>query len=332
MKAICVTATRGLDVCDIPDPRDPPPGYVIVRIEAAAINHGDKTFLKRPAAAGPALARTRHDVWGASAAGEVIAAGADVPDGYVGRKVAIYRSLGRGPDTIGLWSELAQVPYTSCLRLPDGADAAEYSGSLVNIVTACAFLDEMAAQGGGGVIATAGGSATGHALAVLARARGVPALLLVRSDKAAAELERHGITDVHRVEGDHGWSAVAHAAEARGITAVFDGVGGGLANRLLPHLPMGVTFYAYGFLSGPELLAFPTSLLVAKNLTIRPFSNFASATVRDPHRLAAALLALEAQVGHPLLQTRVGRRFRLNEIEAAMAFESMPGAKAVLQP
>ena len=71
---------------------------------------------------------------------------------------------------------------------------------------------------------------------------------------------------------------------------------------------------------------------MAKNLTTRPFSNFASATMRDPHRLAAALLGLEPLVGHPLLRTRVGRRFRLDEIEAAMAFESTPGAKAVLQP
>ena len=75
MKAICVTSRREIELRDIPAPRAPPAGHLVVRIEAAAINHGDKTFLKRREAAGPALARNLHDVWGASAAGEVIAAG-----------------------------------------------------------------------------------------------------------------------------------------------------------------------------------------------------------------------------------------------------------------
>ncbi len=329
MKAICVTAARELELRDVPEPNDPPPGYLIVRIEAAAINHGDKAFLKT--AGGPALASTRYDTWGASAAGEVMAVGAGVPEGYLGRKVAIYRSLGRGPDTIGLWSELAQVSYTSCLRLPEGTNAVEYSGSLVNLVTAYAFLEQVAGQGGG-VLATAGGSATGQALAVLARARGVPAVLLVRSEEERARLGRHGIKDVYRVTGDEGWDAVAQASDARGITAVFDGVGGGLVSRLLPHLPKGVSFHAYGFLAGPEPIVFPTRLLIAKDLTMHPFSNFQSATVRNPERLAAALLDLEAKVDHPLLRTKVGQAFRLDEIKAAMAFEATPGYKAVLMP
>ena len=97
MKAICVTNVRGLEVREVPEPRDPPPGHLVVRGEAAAINHGDKTFLKRPEAARPTLARSLHDIWGASAAGEVVVAGPGVPDGYVGRRVAIYRSIGGGP-------------------------------------------------------------------------------------------------------------------------------------------------------------------------------------------------------------------------------------------
>ncbi len=50
-----------------------------------------------------------------------MAAGSGVPDGYVGRRVAVYRSIARGPDVVGPWCERAQVPYTACLRLPQGA-------------------------------------------------------------------------------------------------------------------------------------------------------------------------------------------------------------------
>ena len=332
MRAICVTVGRELEVRDVPEPRDPPPQHLVIRIEAAAINHGDKTFLKRPEAAGPALARSGHDIWGASAAGEVVAAGPGVPDGYVGRRVAIYRSIGRGPDTVGLWCETAQVPYTACLRLPEGADACDYSGSLVNIITAYAFLETAAAEGHRAVVTTVGSSATGRALAALARRRGMPALMLVRSAAAKAELERHGVADVLLLEGDAAVEAFSQRADALAATAIFDGAGGGGLSRLLPYLPQRSTVYAYGFLAGPELVAFPSALLMAKDLTLKRFSNFETPTVRDPQELERSLHVLEAEVADPLFFTSVGRTFDLEEIEGAMAYETSSGAKAVFKP
>jgi NADPH2:quinone reductase len=331
MKAICVTPERGLELCDVPELRDIPAGHLRVRIVAAAINGGDKSFLKLAAGSALSLGHTTFDVWGASAAGEVVAAGSGVPDGYVGRKVAIYRSLGRGPNTIGLWCQTAQVPHTACLRLADDVDAADYSGSLVNLITAYAFLQEVA-QSGRAILATAGNSATGRALAVIARARDVRAMLLVRSAGAKAELEQHGIADVYVVNGEDGLESAGRAAEACGVSAVFDGVGGVALSRLLPHLPIGSSIYAYGFLGGAEPVTFPTSLLISRNLTMRPFSNFGSATVRESGRLADALLELEQVGDHPLLRTCIGSRFRFDQIETAMAYEGIAGSKAVFQP
>lgn len=331
MKAICVTRSRGLELRSIPEPQAPPPGHVKVRISAAAINGGDKSFLQRPAGAALSLGQPAFDIWGASAAGEVAAVGPGVPDGYVGRRVAMYRSLGRGPETIGLWCETAQVPYTTCLRLPDHVDPADYSGSLVNLITAHAFLDKVAADGGGAVLVTAGNSATGRALAVLARARGVCAVLLVRSADVRTELEQHGIADVLVVDDEDGVEAAGRAAGALGVSAVFDGVGGVALTRLLPQLPVNATVYAYGFLGGTEPVSFPTSLLVLRNISLRPFSNFGSATVRHRDRLAQALLALEQICDHPLLRTQVGARFRLDQVEAAMAYDGWNGSKAVLE-
>ena len=333
MKAVCVTPDRELEVRDVPEPRQPPPGHLIVRIEAAAINHGDKTFLKRPAAAGPALARSAHDIWGASGAGEVGAAGPGVPDGYVGRRVAVYRSLGRGPETVGLWCEQAQVPYTACLRLPEGAEARDYSGSLVNMITAYAFLEMTCAAGHEGVVATAGSSATGHALAALARCRGVPALILVRSEAAGAHLRAAGVENVLCIGlGGEDLDAVLERATVLKATAVFDGVGGATLSRLLPHLAQGSTVYAYGFLAGAEPVSFSSALLMGKDLTLKRFSNFETATVRDTGRLEQALQALEAQAADPLFFTKTGRSFGLEEIAAAMDYEAQPGAKALLRP
>jgi NADPH:quinone reductase len=99
VRALCVTDDRALELRDIPTPTEPPPGYLLVDIQTAAINHGDKTFLRNPAAAGNVPAVRLNEVWGASASGRVIAAGAGVPRAYESRPVAIYRSLQRGlPD------------------------------------------------------------------------------------------------------------------------------------------------------------------------------------------------------------------------------------------
>ncbi|WP_221174651.1 hypothetical protein [Burkholderia gladioli] len=204
MKAICVTPERTLEVRDIPSPAEAAPGHLLVDMEASAINHGDKTFLRLPNAAGAGLPAVGQGVWGASGAGTVRAIGAGVPADYLGRQVAIYRSLTRSAETIGLWSEQAQVPWTSCLILPQTVRARDYCGSLVNVMTAHAFLEEIVAAGHRGVIVTAGNSATGRALGALARARKLPAILLVRHAEAAEALRREG--EPHVVAAGRAWS------------------------------------------------------------------------------------------------------------------------------
>lgn len=329
MKAICVTASRELEVRDIPTPTEPAPGHVLVDMDASAINHGDRTFLRMPAAAGNPLATGQHGVWGASGAGRVLAVGAGVPAEYAGKQVAIYRSLGRSPAGIGLWCERAQVPYTSCVILPEHVRVRDYCGSLVNVMTAYAFLEEIAEAGHKGVIVTAGNSATGHALASLARRRNLPAIFLVRSEATRETLRGLGVE--HVIVTNEGFTGTLGALSAElGTTAVFDGVGGDLAGRIAPSLPMHSTIYFYGFLDGSTPISIQSVLFMTKNLTMRRFSNFESTTVKDPAKLVSALKALEGVIEDPMFTTRTGKEFSYDEIGQAMAYESSEGAKAVL--
>jgi NADPH:quinone reductase len=331
MKAVCVTPERDLQLRDIPLPDSPPPGYLLVDIEAAAINHGDKTFLKAPQAAGNATATRVQDVWGHSAAGRVVAVGAGVPAGYKGRRVAIYRSLQREQPMLGLWCERAQLPYLTCLRLPKHLSARAYAGSLVNVMTAYAFLEQVSAEGHRGVIATAGHSATGLALAALARRKRLPLILMVRTAAVKAELAEQGFDHVIVSEGGF-LSELAALAAAQRTTAVFDGVGGSLISDIAPILPANSTIYFYGFLAGAAPITLTSGLFMMKSLTLKRFSNFESPTVSDPQKLAAALEDLESCIQDLLFQTRVGREFRLDEFDAAMSYEAVPGAKAVFIP
>jgi NADPH:quinone reductase len=329
MKAICVTPTRDLEVRDIPTPNEPAPGHVLIDMEASAINHGDKTFLKVPAAAGNPLTLGHYDVWGASGAGRVVAVGAGVPVEYAGKQVAVYRSLSRSPETIGLWCERAHVPFTTSLILPEHGLARDYCGSLVNVMTAYAFLDEIAEAGHKGVVVTAGNSATGYALACLARRRNVPAIFLVRSEAAREELLHLGAE--HVLVTDEGCvETLGGLAAELGATAVFDGVGGELTGTIAASLPMNSTVYFYGVLGGAGAVSIPSALFMMRNLTLRRFSNFESRTVKDQARLVAALKALEEVIEDSMFRTRVGKEFGFGEIELAMAYGVGGGSKAVL--
>lgn len=329
MQAICVTPDRNLEVKDIPAPDQVAAGHVLIDMQASAINHGDKTFLKMPMAAGNTVTARRHDVWGASGAGSVVATGAGVPAHYAGRQVAIYRSLGRTPESVGLWCDTAQVPYTSCLILPEHLDAKDYSGSLVNVMTAYAFLEEILEAGHKGVIVTAGGSATGLALASLTRRRNIPAIFLARSAAAAAALHDVGVE--HVIVTDEGYTEQLGAlATQLGTTAVFDGVGGALPGQIAACLPINSTIYFYGFLGGNTAFSMTSVLFMMKNLRMQRFSNFESNTVTDPARLIAALTALQDIIADPLFRTRIGKEFSYDQIELAMDYQSEQGGKAVL--
>jgi NADPH:quinone reductase len=330
MKAICVTPDRDLYVRDIPTPTQPAPGHVLIDIDGSAINHGDKTFLRMPTAAGPAFAAAQHDVWGVSGAGRVIAIGDGVPGKYLGKQVAAYRSLRRTPDMIGLWSERAHVHFLSCLILPDHVQAVDYSGSLVNVMTAYAFLEEAIDAGHRGVIVTAGNSATGYALAALARRRNIPSILLARTEAAKTALINAGVEHVILMNEGFVERLGVQAAELS-ATAVFEGVGGLLPGQIAPCLPMHSTMYLYGVLAGPTPFTMPSALIMMKDLTVRRFSNFESTTVKDSTKLQDALIDLENVIEDPLFRTNVGTTFAYEDIEQAMTYEGAGGYKAILR-
>ena len=329
MKAVCVTETRELEVRDVPTPTEAPSGHLLIEIEASAINHGDKTFLAQPAVT-VGLNTSLHAIWGASAAGRVLSAGSEVPTGYVGRKVAVYRSLTPSAQTVGLWAERAVVPFTSCVILPEKLSCLDYSGSLVNVITAHAFLETISAEGHTGVIVTAGASATGLAIAALARQKQMPVLFLVRSQNARKQLRALHLEHVLATSNDDFDTQFEQLAEELKTTAVFDGVGGELITRIAPRLPRNSTIWFYGFLAGATPVSVPSVTFMLKNLTMKAFSNFNSATVCDTAKLREALEYLQTQIADPLFRTKFGKTFRFDQIREAMAYEAQPGAKAVL--
>ncbi|MFT3768243.1 MAG: zinc-binding dehydrogenase [Minicystis sp.] len=331
MKALCVTPDRTLTVRDVPQPTDPPAEHVVIEMEACAINPGDKFFLNAPPLR--SAPRAKHDVWGASGAGTVVAAGAGVPSEWVGRKVAVYRSLSPSEHTVGMWCTHPQMPMRCCALVPEGLDAHDYSGSLVNMMTAYAFTKQAMADGHRSVLVTAGTSATGIALLGIAQSFGLPVVMLARDEAGKKRLRELGAEDV-LAQSDEGFDGEAQSAiERRDATAVFDGVGGALLTRIAPRLAQRSTVYSYGYLGGHDVpLQLPTTLLMTKALTLRSFSNFASPTVQDPKQLGAALRHIGELLALPHAKTPLGRTYPFEQIDEAMAALGKGKGKPVLLP
>ncbi len=158
-----------------------------------------------------------------------------------------------------------------------------------------------------------------------------PGILLVRTPKAKAELQGRGIEHVVATQGDF-LAELGQLAAELGATAIFEGVGGELVSQIAPVLPMNSTVSFYGFLGGPTPVAIPSVVFMTRNLTLKRFSNFESAIVRDAARLEAALKNMAACIDDPLFETRIGQEFGLDRFAAAMSYEGQSGAKAVFTP
>jgi len=331
MRAVCITPERGVKLKKVLVPRKAKPGHLVIKMSACAINSGDKVWIAGGFPPGFAP-ESLHGICGVSGAGKVIEIGSRVPEEYKGKNVAVYRSLKASDDMVGTWCEYAHMHYLHCVILPEDVNLEEYSGSLVNTITPFAFLKQIAEEGHEGVICTAGTSATGRAMLGICLANDVPVISIVRNKGSREHLKELNARNV-LVQGDSDFDTqLGKLSNQLKTTAVFDGVGGELLGRVAKVLPRGSSIYAYGFLGGDEQLCIHTSTVLMNNLTITGFGNFTSKTVQDPRKLEEALKDLSGLINMPHFKTKVGKVFRLEEINAALQFSSESGSKAVLCP
>jgi NADPH:quinone reductase len=328
MKALCVGAQQTLITRDIPRPEKPVADHVVIRMDACAINPGDKFFLGRTLP--PDLPLSRYDVWGVSGAGIIDAVGEGVPPTYVGRKVAVYRSLQKSENLIGTWCEYSQLHRLNCVLLPEELDTHDYSGSLVNAITPFAFWKQAATEGHQGILITAGTSATGIAMLGLALAKQIPVVSVVRDEAGRAELQNFGAENILVQESKTFQDDMAEVTRGLETTSVFDGVGPELINRIAPSLPPHATVYSYGVLGKERLFSIASELFMAKDLALKSFSNFRSTTVRNSGELETALQELSRIMAMPHFRTKRGRAFAFEEIQDALGYSGDHGQKPIL--
>lgn len=329
MKAI-VRSVKGLEFSNVPRPAKAEAGHLLIKMICCAINPGDQAFINRPLPPGSVL--SRYDIYGVSGVGEVLDIGDGVPASYRGRRVTMYRSLSPSEHMVGTWCAYAHMPYLDCVILPDNVRPEEYAGSMVNTITPYAFLKQVMAEGHRGIISTAGTSATGIALVGICAYFDFPLISIVRKKEGKASLEALGAKNIAVREDATFKADLAQQAKTLGATAIFDGVGGEVLNDIIEAIPPFSTIFSYGYLGDDTPLTVHLRTLTAKGITIRPFANFRTPTVQDPASLARAIEEIGRFIDRPHFKTKVGKKFGLEEIEAALVFSDPTGAKAIVCP
>jgi NADPH:quinone reductase-like Zn-dependent oxidoreductase len=223
MRAIVVREGGGPEVLKLEETPDPEPGegQVLVRVEAAAVNHFDLTQRSNPAATGTSPPFTP----GLDAAGTRL----DTDE----------RVLVTGVP--GTYAELLAVPVESVWSIPDSLDTARASALGVVYKTAWASLTDGGVRRGDTLLVQAGSSGTGQAAIDIGRHLGATVY-------ATASRSKH---DRLRALGAEPLAYDDASIEQLNAAVVFDPVGGSAFERSVTALAPGGRLVTPGAVESP---------------------------------------------------------------------------------
>eukprot|EP00163_Fabomonas_tropica_P006496 TRINITY_DN16061_c0_g1_i10.p1 TRINITY_DN16061_c0_g1~~TRINITY_DN16061_c0_g1_i10.p1 ORF type:complete len:209 (+),score=51.26 TRINITY_DN16061_c0_g1_i10:115-741(+) len=173
-----------LKVVQMPVPK-PAAGQVLVRVHASPINPSDTSFLYGTYG----IKKELPVVPGLEGSGVVVLNGGGIMGWrLVGKKVA----LAADNKMDGLWAEYVVTSAMSCVPLPDNADLDDASMTLVNPLTALAFLDIIRARKAAAVVHTAAASQLGRMFYRLCAKEKIPVVNIVRRQEQVDLLKEMG--------------------------------------------------------------------------------------------------------------------------------------------
>jgi zinc-binding alcohol dehydrogenase/oxidoreductase len=317
---------------EVADPT-PGPGEVVVRLQAAALNHRDIWIRKGQ------YAKIRFPaILGSDGAGTVESVGEGVDSGWVGRSVVIDPGLGwgddprvQGPDfrvlgmpDDGTYAEFIRIPVESVHDQPAHLSAQEAAAVPLAGLTAYRALVTRArlCEGETVLITGIGGGVAGVGL-LIAKALGARVVVSSRSDRKLEQAAAMGADAcLNSTNADWGKMAVKLAG-GEGPHVVLDSVGGETFARALAIVRPGGRIVTFGATTGP-VERLELTRLFWKQLDLL------GSTMGNAAEFAAMLALIDKQEIHP----PVSRVFPLAEAAEAHRFleSSEQFGKVVLDP
>jgi len=245
MTAVVLDSYSGAEALRVEQRPVPKPGKdeVLVKVAASPINPSDLAFLD----GNYGFDKSPPVVPGGEGSGTVIAIGPGAMDRYfLGKRVACLSNGERD----GIWAEYTVAstkggafPLNESVSLEQGAM------SIINPLTASAFLEITKAGGHKAIVLTAAASTLGQMVNRLGQSEGVQVINVVRRDAQVDLLKALGATIVLNssdVDFDRQLHDVCHQYDAQ---LAFDAVAGPMTGQLLNALPKNSTITVYSCLS-----------------------------------------------------------------------------------
>lgn len=301
-----------LVAADSPMP-EPGPGEVRIRMQLAPIHNHDLWTIRGQYGYKPTLPA----IGGSEGLGVIHALGADVEGLAVGQRVAA--ASGRGT-----WAEYFVASARMVIPMPD-AIADETAAQLIAMpLSALMLLEFLQVPRGGWIVQNAANGAVGKTLAMLAAARGIRVLSLVRRDAGVGEMAALGVDNVISTAAPD-WREAAKAVLGDGLAGVaVDSVGGQASADLMALLGENGVLVSFGAMSG-EPMQVPSGDMIFKHATVKGFWGSKVSremSVADKRRLVGELIQ-RALAGE--LKLPVDAVFDLAHAAQAAAASMQPG-------
>ena len=310
-----------LELGDLPIPQ-PGPGEVRVKTTLAPIHNHDLWTIRGRYGYRPDLPA----IGGSEAVGIVDALGDDVEGVSNGQRVAV-------ASVHGTWAEYFLAPARLLVPMPEAIPDETAAQLIAMPLSALMLLEFLEVDQGQWIVQNAANGAVGKTLAMLAAARGINVLNLVRRDAGVDELAALGIDHVVSTAQPE-WQEIARAILGSGLArAGIDSIGGAASAALLGLLGEGGTLVSFGTMAG-EPMQIDSGSLIFKQATVKGFwgSKVSLAMSADDKRRLVGELLQRTLAGELLLPVEAVYDLADAAQAAAASLQPARKGKVLLRP
>ncbi len=301
-----------LTLAQRPQP-EPAAGEVRVRMRMSPIHNHDLAIVRGVYGYKPPLPATP----GTEAVGVVDALGEGVSQFKTGQRVMLAGAS-------SAWAEYFLAPAAKLIPVPDALPDTVACQLIAMPLSAAMLLEDLQLKSGEWMVQNTANGAVGKTVAMLAQARGVNVVNLVRRDAGIVELAALGIGNAVSTE-QPGWEArVKDIVNGAPIVRAVDSIGGEAADQIMGLAAEGATLVSFGAMSGQPLQLSAANLLF-KQATVRGFwgaKRMESTPREEIGRLIGELMRL---AGTGELRLPVEAAFDIADAARAAAASAVPG-------
>jgi mitochondrial enoyl-[acyl-carrier protein] reductase / trans-2-enoyl-CoA reductase len=298
---------------EAPDAGAPEPGEIVFDVLAFPINPADISFCRGSYRLRPPLPATP----GAECVGRVVAVGSGVGEIRPGDLVVNMQREN--------WVQRRRIPAKDAIPLPAGLDLEQAAMLRINPATALLLLeDHVALKPGDWVIQNVANSAVGRHLIVLAKAKGVRTLNVVRRDDVGSELTVLG-ADVVLNDGSDLAQRAQQATGGAPIRLGIDAVSGEACKRIADSVADDGVVVTYGSMSGADPVISRATL--GRAVSLKSFMLGDGLAKRSTQEVRAIYADLAAKLRDGALKAPVDATYPIDDIKAALAHAQRGGRK-----